>query len=240
MLACFSAIIKISRWFLVKPRQWVNSGREMDTACGGTHVCWQSIVTFYFLTPAFHLTVRYVKITIRCERLVTNSAQILKPVRWCDPFPPQNPRYPTVKNPRRASVVEHTPPTFPLSVHTHISHPPTHPYTQTKTIFVHPAVLRVFWDGLKLLVKIRDIYWGDRPPIARGLQLSPTSSDASFPVLAGARSTAFFVRKAAKNSSDSRWLLEWESFISSQIRNRPPSYKLTVPAASVSARETLS
>jgi len=98
-------------------------------------------------------------------------------------------------------------------------------------------VLHVFWDGLKLLVKICDIYWGDRPPIAHGLQLSPTSSNTP---LEEKRSTAFHTRKAAKNSNDSRWLLEWESFISSQIRNRPPSCKLTVPAASVSALGTLS
>ncbi len=96
---------------------------------------------------------------------------------WPYSFPKS--KIPHYRNPWKATVVEHTPLHFPLSAHTRTHIAPTHPYTQTKTIFVHPAVLRVFWDGLKLLVKIRDIYWGDGPPIAHGLQLSPTSSNAS-------------------------------------------------------------
>lgn len=134
--------------------------------------------------------------------------------------------------------MEHTPLQFPLSVHihthTHLTHPPIHTPRQRPSLFAPlcSVSFEMGWNcSLKSVTSI-----GEIDP----LLLTVYNSPPPHPTLEEKRSTAFHTRRAAKNSNDSRWLLEWESFISSQIRNRPPSCKLTVPAASVSALGTLS
>lgn len=91
-------------------------------------------------------------------RVSNNLAQILKPTCCHDPFCSQNPRHPIVRSPLKATVVEHTPLHFPLSVHAHTHR--THPPRQRPSLFtpLRSVSFEMGWNcSLKSVTSIGEI-----------------------------------------------------------------------------------
>lgn len=100
----------------VIPTQWVSSTHDTMQLIGWEHA-WRPSDAGIQIWPI-------VNIQGASNHFCTN----LEPYMYCcDPSCSKNPRYPTVKSPWKATVVEHTPLHFPLSVHTHTHISPTHP-----------------------------------------------------------------------------------------------------------------
>lgn len=99
------------------PTQWVSSTHDTMQLIGWEHA-WRPSDAGIQIWPS--KPTRY-KVS---NHFCTN----LEPYMCCrDPSRSKNPRYPAVKSPWKATVVEHTPLHFPLSVHTHTHISPTHP-----------------------------------------------------------------------------------------------------------------